>query len=64
MIYILVNHTGEESHFYNLCVAYATNKTGMFNVNQRCPFIEKNPLMMGKYIRKTVRVKEYNRRQH
>jgi hypothetical protein len=35
-------------------MAYATNKTGMLNVNQRFPFIEKNPLMMGKYVRKTV----------
>ena len=35
-------------------MAHATSKTVKLNVNQRFPFIEKNPLMMGKYNRKTV----------
>jgi hypothetical protein len=42
-------------------MAHATNRTGRLNANQIFPFIEKNPPMMSMYIRKTVRVKEYNR---
>jgi len=51
MIYILVNHTGEESHFYILRTAHATNKTGMLNFSF---YRKKNPPMMGKYTRKAV----------